>query len=138
MIINGDRTQVEPVAMSWGRPIPARFRDACPDFFFFRTGDGRPGLGEADGVFSHKPKPAANMIGVEIGQDIARLSRPERYVCVCAKNRIIRWLLSIRAQRAVIDIFSVDQSQEAVGGRSSIFLCSSQGDSLDPVARARQ
>ena len=55
-------------------------------FFFFRTGDGRPGLGEADGVFSHKPKPAANMIGVEIGQDIARLSRPERYVCVCAKK----------------------------------------------------
>ena len=73
MIINGDRSQVEPVAMSWGRPIPARFRGAYPEkvFFLFRTGDGRPGLGEADGVFSHKPKPAANMIGVEIGQDIA-------------------------------------------------------------------
>ena len=93
MIINGDRSQVEPVAMSWGRPIPARFRDACPDFFFFRTGDGRPGLGEADGVFSHKPKPAANMIGVEIGQDVARFSRQGRYVCICPK-KINRWSLS--------------------------------------------
>ena len=71
MIINGDRSQVEPGATSWGRPIPSLFRGACPEKVFFRTVDGRPGLGEADGVFSHKPKPAANMIGVEIGQDIA-------------------------------------------------------------------
>ena len=75
MIISGDRSQVESRKLRAGADLfllgsVARVKKR----FFFRTGDGRSGLGEADGVFSHKPKPAANMIGVEIGQDIARLS----------------------------------------------------------------